>query len=126
MLIQEIPNSVREIFNLSRVTLGLVEGENVVVRSHSSSDDDVLPPIDSAPIGEGVLGLTVELKTTQEMTKEPLHDLETQDPRQSKTETILAIPLVIRDRVIGSLAFESISGIKARDISPIFPVDQQE
>jgi GAF domain-containing protein len=49
----------------------------------------------------------VELKTTQEMTKEPLHDLETQDPRQSKTETILAIPLVIRDRVIGSLAFES-------------------
>jgi GAF domain-containing protein/HAMP domain-containing protein len=106
-LLQEIPNSVREIFNLSRVTLGLVEGENVVVRSHSSSEDELLPPIDSAPIGEGVLGLTVELKTTQEMTKEPLHDLETQDPRQSKTETILAIPLVIRDRVIGSLAFES-------------------
>lgn len=111
-LIHEIPNSVREIFGLSRVTLGLVEGENVVVRSHSSSTDAVLPPIDSSPIGEGVLGLTVELKTTQEMTKEPLHDLETQDPRQSKTETILAIPLVIRDRVIGSLAFESESDKK--------------
>ncbi len=106
-LLQEIPNSVREIFNLSRVTLGLVEGESVVVRSIASSEGAVLPPIDSAPIGEGVLGLSVELKTTQEVAKEPLHELETQDPRQSSTETILAIPLVIRDQVIGSIAFES-------------------
>ena len=106
-LLQEIPNSVREIFNLSRVTLGLVEGESVVVRSIASSEGAVLPPIDSAPIGEGVLGLSVELKATREVAKEPLHELETQDPRQSVTETILAIPLVIRDRVIGSLAFES-------------------
>lgn len=106
-LLQEIPHSIRETFGLSRVTLGLVEGESVVVRSTSSSEEASLPPIDSAPIGKGVLGRTVELKTTQEVAQEPLHDLETQDPRTSLTETILAIPLVIRDRVIGSLAFES-------------------
>jgi GAF domain-containing protein/HAMP domain-containing protein len=109
-LLQEIPNSVREIFNLSRVTLGLVEGESVVVRSISSAEDAALPPLDSVPIGEGVLGLTVELKSTQEMTKQPLHELETQDPRQGLSETIIAIPLVVRDQVIGSLAFESETG----------------
>lgn len=107
-LLEEIPNTIRESFELSRVTLGLIEGENVVVRSVSSADSALIPsPIDTSPIGQGVLGKTVELKSTQQLTEQPMHELETQDPRQSLSSTILAIPLIIRDKVIGSLAFES-------------------
>ncbi|MCH7586570.1 MAG: GAF domain-containing protein [Chloroflexi bacterium] len=107
-LVEEIPNAIRESFGLSRVTLGLVEGENVVVRSVSSAESALLPsPVDTSPIGQGVLGKTVVMKSTQKLTLQPLHELETQDPRQSISNTILAIPLIIRDKVIGSLAFES-------------------
>jgi GAF domain-containing protein len=107
-LLEVIPNSIRDTFRLSRVTLGLVEGGEVVVRSVSSSDDAVMPsPIDTAPIGEGVLGRTVAMKSPQTLTKQPIHELETQDPRTSGSQTILAIPLIIRDEVTGTLALET-------------------
>lgn len=107
-LLEDIPRRIREAFELSRVTLGLVEGENVVVRSVASVDGALVPsPVDTSPVGQGVLGKTVVLKSTQQLTHQPLHELETQDPRQSVSSTILAIPLIIRDKVIGSLAFES-------------------
>ena len=107
-LLEEIPDTIRESFGLSRVTLGLIEGENVVVRSVSSADDALIPsPVDTSPVGQGILGKTVVLKSTQQLTLQPLHELETQDPRQSVSSMILAIPLIIRDKVIGSLAFES-------------------
>jgi GAF domain-containing protein/HAMP domain-containing protein len=107
-LIEEIPNTIRENFNLSRVTLGLVEGEDVVVRSVSSADDAFTPsPIDTSPIGEGVLGRTVFLRKPQRLSPQPLHELETQDPQKSLAQTILAVPLIIRDKVIGTLALES-------------------
>jgi GAF domain-containing protein/HAMP domain-containing protein len=107
-LVEEIPKAIRETFNLSRVTLGLVEGEDVVVRSVSSVDEAFTPsPIDTSPIGEGVLGRTVFLKTPQRISPQPLHELETQDPRKSLSQTILAIPLILRDRVTGTLALET-------------------
>jgi GAF domain-containing protein/HAMP domain-containing protein len=107
-LLEEIPNSIRETFNVSRVTLGLVEGDDVVVRSVSSAEDAITPsPIDTTPIGEGVLGRTVVLKSPQSITHQPLHELETQDPRSQTSQTIFAIPLIIRDKVTGTLAFES-------------------
>jgi len=107
-LLEVIPNSIRDIFNLSRVTLGLVEGGEVVVRSVSSTKEATMPsPIDTAPIGEGVLGRTVAMKTPQRLTKQPIHELETQDPRTSGSQTILAIPLIIRDEVTGTLAIET-------------------
>jgi GAF domain-containing protein/HAMP domain-containing protein len=107
-LIEEIPKSIRETFNLSRVTLGLVEGDEVVVRSVSSAEDAFTPsPIDTSPIGEGVLGRTVFLKTPQRVSPQLLHELETQDPRTSLSQTILAIPLIIRDTVTGTLALET-------------------
>jgi len=107
-LLELIPNSIRETFKLSRVTLGLVEGGEVVIRSVSSADDAVMPSIiDTVPIGEGVLGRTVAMKSPQTLTKHPTHELETQDPRTSVSQTILVIPLIIRDEVTGTLALET-------------------
>ncbi len=107
-LIEEIPRFIRETFNLSRVTLGLVEGEDVVVRSVSSAEDAFTPsPIDTSPIGEGLLGRTVFLRRPQRISPQPLHELETQDPQRILSQTILAIPLIIRDNVIGTLALET-------------------
>jgi GAF domain-containing protein len=107
-LLEEIPKAIRETFNLSRVTLGLVEGDDVVVRSVSSAEDAVTPsPIDTTPIGEGVLGRTVILKSPQKVSHQPLHELETQDPRSTTSQTIFAMPLIIRDRVTGTLAIET-------------------
>jgi GAF domain-containing protein/HAMP domain-containing protein len=107
-LLEEIPDLIRETFELSRVTLALVEGENVVIQSISSSDDASLPPpVDTSPIGQGVLGRSVTSKSPQQLTQQPTHELETQDPRLEATRSILAIPLIIRDKVIGSLALES-------------------
>lgn len=107
-LIEDIPKTIREAFGLGRVTLGLVENEEVVVRSVAASES--APPstlIDSSPIGEGILGQTVALKQTQQHTHRPLHELETQDPRHNLSHTILAVPLVSRDQVFGTLAIEA-------------------
>ncbi|NIM92414.1 MAG: GAF domain-containing protein [Anaerolineales bacterium] len=107
-LLNVIPEALRNSFDLNRVTLGLVEGDIVVVRSVSHAEDAVLPaPVDSSPIGEGVLGRTVVLKSPQQVTHQPLHELETQDPRQNVSHTIFAVPLVVRDKVIGTLALET-------------------
>ena len=47
------------------------------------------------------------MKSPQTLTKQPIHELETQDPRTSVSQTILAIPLIIRDEVTGTLALET-------------------
>jgi len=107
-LIEDIPKAIREVFHLSRVTLGLVEHEEVIVRSVSASESASSPsPVGSAPIGEGILGQTVALKQTQQLAQRQLHELETQDPRHNISRTILAIPLITRDRVFGTLAIEA-------------------
>lgn len=107
-LLEEIPDTIRENFNLSRVTLGLIEGENVVIQSLASSSDAVLPPpVDTSPIGQGILGRSVTSRAAQQLTQQPIHELETQDPRQEATQSILAIPLIVHDKVIGSLACET-------------------
>ncbi|OGO16274.1 MAG: hypothetical protein A2Z14_04615 [Chloroflexi bacterium RBG_16_48_8] len=54
-----------------------------------------------------MLGRTVFLKSPQRVSRQPLHELETQDPRKSLSQTIFAIPLIIRDKVTGTLALET-------------------
>jgi GAF domain-containing protein len=99
--------SIREAFGYDRVTLALVEGPEVVVRSSAAT-----PPTRPTrlgqpyPLGRGVFGQSVSLKAPvmiADLSVEP--DLQA-GAAPNDPATILAVPLLSRGQVIGALAVE--------------------
>jgi GAF domain-containing protein/HAMP domain-containing protein len=107
-LLAEIPAAVREKFGYPLVVLGLVEGEEVVIRGASSTELSRVPKLGrSVVIGHGPLGQAVTLKTPIAFPGSA-----TGEPWTSETSSIispktLAVPLISRGLVSGALAVES-------------------
>jgi GAF domain-containing protein/HAMP domain-containing protein len=98
---------VRTAFNYERVTLGLVEGNDVVVRSASARSQARLPGLgQNAPVGQGLLGRAVSTQRPVRF-EGSARDIEAQvDPALGEIVNSLAVPLVTRGRAIGALAVE--------------------
>ena len=103
-----IPNAVREAFQFARVTLGLVQGDDVVVKATSGPQDTREPKaLQGGPIGQGVLGRTVLLRSPVQITPRPSDTPFPMHAAVGEPMDILSLPLIARERVIGALAIES-------------------
>lgn len=98
---------IRANFEFERVTLSLVEGNEVVIRSASASSQARLPRLgDSVPVGQGLIGRAVSSMGPVRI-DDSTPDLASQvDPALGQLEASLAVPLVSRGQAIGALAVE--------------------
>ncbi|MCJ7569519.1 MAG: GAF domain-containing protein, partial [Anaerolineales bacterium] len=115
-LLAKASESIREIFGFNRVVLGLVEGNEIIVRSASSAEGiqptptGIPIPLDRGPLGRAVL------------TTKPFTVLSEDSPGTSQTilsaSTTVVIPLISRGEAFGAFAVESadIGGLDSRDI----------
>ena len=115
-LLAKASESIREIFGFNRVVLGLVEGNEIIVRSASSAEGiqptptGIPIPLDRGPLGRAVL------------TTKPFTVLSEDSPGTSQTilsaSTTVGIPLISRGEAFGAFAVESadIGGLDSRDI----------
>ncbi|MGB2895884.1 MAG: GAF domain-containing protein, partial [Anaerolineales bacterium] len=115
-LLTKTTESIRETFGFNRVVIGLVEGNEIVVRSASVAESTqptaigIPVPLDRGPLGRAVL------------TAKPVTALIENSPETGQairpTSTTIAVPLISRGEAIGALAVESadIEGLDSRDI----------
>jgi GAF domain-containing protein/HAMP domain-containing protein len=98
---------IQESFEYPRVTLALVEGPDVVVRSSAAAPP--LAPDELGKViirGQGPIGRAVSLKAPiliADMVSDPQTP---QDRSRDEPNTVLAVPLLSRNQVIGALAVE--------------------
>lgn len=106
-ILSDVSRLVRATFGYDRVTLGLVEGNEVVIRSASARTQARLPRLGQGlPIGQGILGRAVS--SGRPVVQEP--PIEGADPRidpaLGELDTSLCVPLISRGEAIGALAVE--------------------
>jgi len=107
-LVEQIPKLVRQTFGYRRVTLGLLESQEMVIRSVSASEEatrSALPELSG--VDEYLLALSASSRMVKDYTPESTSDMATLDPRKAFPHRALALPLMVRDDVIGSLAIET-------------------
>lgn len=98
---------VRTAFNFERVSLGLVEGNVVVVRSASARSQAQLPRLgQNSPIGQGLLGRAVSTQRPVRQDASVDGAAPLVDPALGEIGNSLAVPLITRGRAIGALAVE--------------------
>jgi GAF domain-containing protein/HAMP domain-containing protein len=92
-------------FGFNRVTLALLEGEEVVVRSSAAAKSlDPTPLGQYAPVGQGILGQTVQRRTAV-VAPGSLSPKDTAADSSQGVSTI-SIPLSSRGEMLGALAIE--------------------
>ena len=106
-VVAETPAVIRESFGYERVTLALLEGADVVVRSSAAAPHLTPEAVGKIiPRGQGPLGRAISLKAPiliADLAAEP----QSASPRgQDDPQTILAVPLLSRNRIVGALAVE--------------------
>lgn len=98
---------VRATFGFDRVTLGLVEGNEVTIRSASAATQARLPRLGrSVPVGQGLLGRTVSTQAPVRLDSSTPADTSRSDPALGELETSLGVPLISRGKAIGVLVVE--------------------
>jgi GAF domain-containing protein len=119
-LLQDAPGEIRLAYGLDRVSIGLVEGEEVVLASTSSRDPDRAALVGArAIVGRGILGQTVSkgatLITSPDKDK---HGLQEADPALGELRQGISVPMVSRGKVIGVLVAETVKreGMDDEDI----------
>ncbi|NOR90775.1 MAG: GAF domain-containing protein, partial [Anaerolineales bacterium] len=115
-LLTKASESIREMFGFNRVIIGLVEGNEIVVRSASAAEGIQPTPTGiPVPLERGPLGRAV-------VTMKPATSISEDIPGISETihspSTMVSIPLISRGEAIGAIAVESadLDGINPRDI----------
>ena len=113
-LLAEATAIVRERFGFRRVALGLLEGEEIIIRSAAAESGEQAAPLGiPLPLGRGPLGRAVE-------TRQPVVVREGgPPPGKHRAESItIAVPLIQRDEAIGALAVEMFApeGVRDRDL----------
>ncbi len=115
-LLTKASESIREMFGFNRVIIGLVEGNEIVVRSASAAEGIQPTPTGiPVPLERGPLGRAV-------VTMKPATSISEDIPGISETihspSTTVSIPLISRGEAIGAIAVESadLDGINPRDI----------
>ena len=120
-LLAKAGESIRSIFGFKRVVIGLVEGNEIVVRSASAAEGiqpaptGIPVPFDRSPLGRAVL-------TMKPFTASPGTDQTTRS-----SSTTVAVPLISRGAAIGAFAVESadIEGLGSRDIEILELISNQ-
>ena len=115
-LLVKASESIREMFGFNRVIIGLVEGNEIVVRSASAAEGIQPTPTGiPVPLERGPLGRAVA-------TMKPVTAISEYIPGTSQTihspSTTVSVPLISRGDAIGAIAVESadLDEIKPRDI----------
>jgi len=115
-LLTKASESIREMFGFNRVIIGLVEGNEIVIRSASVAEGIQPTPTGiPVPLERGPLGRAV-------VTMKPATAISEDIPGTSQTSlsasAMVSIPLVSRGEAIGAIAVESadLDGINPRDI----------
>jgi len=115
-LLAKAGESIRETFGFNRVVIGLVEGNEIVVRSASAAESiqptaiGIPVPLDRGHLGRAVL--------TAKPVTSPSEDSPETGQYIRSTSTTVAVPLISRGEAIGAFAVESadIEGLDSRDI----------
>jgi GAF domain-containing protein len=115
-LLTKSSESIREMFGFNRVIIGLVEGNEIVVRSASAAEGIQPTPTGiPVPLERGPLGRAV-------VTMKPVSAISDDIPGASQTihspGSTVSVPLISRGEAIGALAVESADpdGVDSRDI----------
>jgi GAF domain-containing protein len=109
-LLSSIAQDIHKSLGYGRVTLGLVEGELVVVRSAFAAEGIRPAPLGiSSPIGQGPLGRAISSMGTVELEEARPWELGVEDPTAVPHATV-SVPLASRGQSIGALAVEDLSG----------------
>ncbi len=107
-IIADVTRLVRGAYGYERVTLGMVEGGEIVVRSASARSQDRLPRLgQGVPFGQGLLGMAAEQRRPLRMSRSRLAKVLAEDPVLGILGSSLAVPLISRGQVIGVIAAES-------------------
>ena len=115
-LLARASESIREIFGFNRVIIGLVEGNEIVIRSASAAEGIQPTPTGiPVPLERGPLGRAI-------VTMKPVTAISEDIPGTSETihspSTTVSLPLISRGQAIGAFAVESaeLDGLDSRDI----------
>ncbi|NIS83186.1 MAG: GAF domain-containing protein, partial [Anaerolineales bacterium] len=107
-LLEEIPEIVHQGLGFISVSLALVEGDEVFVRSSAAKDPRYQATLgDSMPIGRGIYGRVVSMKSPIVMVGTTQSDFSPADISPEKSLTTLCVPLLSRGEAIGALAVTS-------------------
>jgi sigma-B regulation protein RsbU (phosphoserine phosphatase) len=104
-LLEKIATATRALINYDAFGIFLVDVEKRVLRHRFSARYDQRVHLDNIPLGKGLTGAAAE-------SKEPVRVLDTEaDPRyianHPNIRSELAVPLIVKDRVVGVLDVES-------------------
>jgi len=104
-LLQRIASAVRDLVLYDSFNVYLVDKQRSVLRHLFSSRYDARPTVDNIPIGKGITGAAAAAR-------EPIRVDDTQaDPRYIPSHpdirSEVAVPLIVRDQVIGIMDIES-------------------
>jgi GAF domain-containing protein/HAMP domain-containing protein len=109
-LLSNVTKDIQANLGYARVTLGLVEGDAVVVRSSSAAEGVRAAPLGiSSPIGQGPLGRAVSAMSTVQSEETLAWEPGLEDPTAAPL-TVISLPLLSRDQPIGALAVEGPAG----------------
>ena len=105
-LLAKISTSVRNLIHFDAFSILSVDEEQKALRHRFSLRFDELVDIDNVPLGKGLVGAAAE---SREVVR--VHDT-SQDPRYIAShpgiQSEVAVPLIVRDRVVGVMDLESV------------------
>jgi GAF domain-containing protein/HAMP domain-containing protein len=98
---------LREQFDYKRVVIGLVDEDEIIVRSAASAEGAEAAPLGiPVPMDRGPLGRAVQMRAPVTVTARGVENLSAGSGGESPPTTI-AVPLITRGNAIGALAIES-------------------
>lgn len=109
-LLSSVTQDIQASFGYARVTLGLVEGEEVVVRSSVATEGVRPAPLGiSSPVGQGPLGRAISSMSPVESEASQAWEPGVEEPSGFPL-TMVSVPLVSRGQAVGALAVEDLVG----------------
>jgi GAF domain-containing protein/HAMP domain-containing protein len=109
-LLANVPSELHATLGYARVTLGLVEGNAVVVRSSFAAEGIRAAPLGiSSPIGQGPLGRAISSMGIVISEDSQAWEPGLADP-SAVPLTVTSVPLVSRGQPVGALAVEDLAG----------------
>jgi GAF domain-containing protein/HAMP domain-containing protein len=104
-LLKESTEIIRSSLGFPGVILGLVEGDQLVIRSVSSKGQEREWMLQrSVPLGRGVFGRTIASRAPQIWDPSIPDDILTPPQQDARPPTVICVPIISRGTVIGALA----------------------
>ncbi len=107
-LLKRGAETIRRAFALGRVTIGLREGDEIVVRSVAAEEGVQTPTLgESLPVGEGLLGQVAAQGQPAFVPPTGPDEVPRLDPLLGELRATLCVPLPSRGRIVGAVALEA-------------------